>query len=429
MSRSDLLFYAGGECFAKYGTPSRRTHPSEDVAETFTRTGTAYYVDRAGVLKIAEANALRTEWTGALFDTPVLLLEDARTNEVTFSEELDNGAWTKLNSSISADAIAAPDGATTADKIVEDGTASAQHGIERAQTIVADTINSITWFAKAGERTKLEVQIDGGAGTNKIVGTYDLSAGTVAAVVEGGAVSGGFVRIAALANSWYRCTLGGIITGDTSVSLRVKLHDGSRSTYNGDSSSGAYVWGIQYEENAAFESSYIQTVGSTVTRNAETLSFPFPFKPQEMTVYAKFIEAGTAAENQSLRLWHIGSAGIGTDPRMEMEAGSGIAYRVFHDNGTTAVSSNGTGAPSIGDTVETRAVLATDGSVVGAISINSGAESVGSASAANTIVSPWAGQLLYVNSGGTSNRGWNRFHAIKIARGTKTLAQMRALGV
>ena len=80
MAAQDLILYAGGEVYEKYGTLSKRTSLEEDVSETFTRTGTAYYVDRAGVLKIAEANVLRTEWTGASFDTPTLLLEDARTN-------------------------------------------------------------------------------------------------------------------------------------------------------------------------------------------------------------------------------------------------------------------------------------------------------------------------------------------------------------
>ena len=64
--RSDLIFYAGAECYEKYGVLSRMTHPSEDVAETFTRTGTDYYVDRAGVLRIAEA-FLREAATRELF--------------------------------------------------------------------------------------------------------------------------------------------------------------------------------------------------------------------------------------------------------------------------------------------------------------------------------------------------------------------------
>ena len=125
---SQILFYAGGRSLELFGTPSRRVAPiarrGEDIIETFTRaTPPASYIDANGEIKLAEVDALRIDMVDldgdGVRETPAFVVEDARDNDFTRAEELNDGVWTKLNASCAGGDInttTAPDGKTTADK-------------------------------------------------------------------------------------------------------------------------------------------------------------------------------------------------------------------------------------------------------------------------------------------------------------------------
>ena len=425
MALAPDLLYLGGECLSRLGTLTQRSAPWEDEAETFTRTGQAQYVERNGVLKLADANLARVEWvspdSAGLRSTPALLLEDASTNGFTRAEALDNAVWVKARCSITADDETAPDGAATMDKIVEDGTASSTHNVKRnTPTLTNDTNQAFSFFAKADERTELRAELVGKDGaTNSAF--FDLAAGVVGTTVNCTA------RIEALANGIYRCFVETVDCGNggTTPVIGIFLSSGSETlTYNGDSASGLHVWGIDYEVDKSFCSSYVQTVASTVTRNVEVFYADFPWAPQEMTVYAKFIELGTV-QISSARVLQISNA-ANADARLFLIESGGF-YRFQHDNGPTAVSSTQAVAPSLGDTVELRGLLASTGRCTIGQSINSAAEVVAAQSGAAALAAAWSGERCYINSVGTTGKGFAAFEAVKINRGTKTMAEMRAL--
>ena len=427
---SDLIFHAGAECYSLYGTLSKRTSEEEDVAETFTRAAEAnagYYVDRAGVLKQAETNVLRTEWTGSSFDTPNLLLEDARTNGFTFSEQMDNAAWLKDQATVTANPATAPDGATTADKLVEDSTASALHRIRRDTPALTDnTDTAFSVYAKAEERLEFELRVVDKAGTS--VGSwFNVSTGLKGTAFGSPAA----VRMTKFPDGWYRCeVVVDAASGATAPSFRLAMGSGGEtSVYNGDGTSGLYFWGVQIEVDKPFASSYIKTVASTVTRNAETLSFPFVAPPQEMTVYVKFVEGGTTLTGTTTRLFKIGSTVSAAAPFLHIRNVSG-KYGGTWDGGVLSSPSTMATAPSIADAVELRLTLSGAGVYQLHQSINSAAETSASSQVGDPLPTTWAGQLLFFNgSGDTSKLGFNKFRSIKVARGTKTMAEMRALGV
>ena len=396
----------------------------------FTRSGTAYYVDKDGQLATVATDVERTEWVDldgdGIFGTPTLLLEDARTNLLLRSEDITT-TWGNITSNDTANVATAPDGTTTADKFFDDSTEASTHILHQTVAKAASSLDyAFTVYVKAVEYSKFQLRLSEATVAHGVKATFDLTAEAAGAVASfGSGWTAGSSRITPLANGWYRCEMTG--TSDTTTSIRslIFLDNGTGTTYNGDGASGVYVWGLQLEQ-AAFASSYIKTAGSTVTRNAETCYFDFPFDPREMTVYAELIERGSIGSVGETRILHIGSATSTADPRLTIHLAT-TDYRVQHDNATTTVTSTLAAAPSIGDTNELRAVLAANGSVQLHQSVNSAAETSAVATAANALGSAWAATRIYPNSAGASLRGFNAFRSIKIARGTKTMEQMRVM--
>src|SRR6266849_2462387 len=88
-----VLFAAGGDILAKYGTLVKRTWPAdrggEALKETFTRVGSAWAIGRNGLYVPHPANTPRVEWVTDplnLVLQPYLLLEAAGTNVIENSD-------------------------------------------------------------------------------------------------------------------------------------------------------------------------------------------------------------------------------------------------------------------------------------------------------------------------------------------------------
>lgn len=193
-----------------------------------------------------------------------LLIEEQRVNLLTYSEQFDNAAWTKTGATVSANATAAPDGTTTADKLVEN-TATATHQIAQGANVVSGTSYTVSVYAKAAERTRLQINTNLiSAGFVYITAKFDLSTGVVSSVDAGLTAS-----IQAVGNGWYRCVVTGTAGATTSKDFILNLLDASgNASYTGNGTSGIFLWGAQLEAGA-FATSYIPTVASTVTRSAD----------------------------------------------------------------------------------------------------------------------------------------------------------------
>ncbi len=423
MANAPDLAFIGGECLTRLGTLSQRTAQWEDEAETHTRSSEAFLIERDGVLKTADANIPRIEWvdddSDGVRETPVLLLEAARTNGWTFSEQLDNAAWTKFQATISANATTAPDGVITADKLVEDGTDN-EHKVFRATpALTNDTVQPFSFFAKAAERIWVVAETIDKANSTKRT-WINLSTG-----VLGTTAAGHSVTIENVGKNWYRIKVewdSG--TGATAPRGTVLLADADNSfSYQGDNSSGVYMWGMQFETDQPFVSSYIQTAGATATRTADTIYSDFLWVPQGLTVYLKFIESGSIDVDGGAIL-NIG-AGNGNAPYLRVLQQNTPGYRGLHNNNSTSEQSLYSAVvPSIDDTVELRVTLTSAGLVNLFQSINSGAEAAGNTPSANELASAWSDTRVYLNGHDPS---FGKYKALKIHRGIRSLVFMRAL--
>jgi trimeric autotransporter adhesin len=112
-----------------------------DVA--ITRASVKYVYDRSGKVVQVAANTLAVTYDPAdLTKAPYALIEAAATNAATWSQDYTNAAWTKTQLTVIADAAVAPDGATTADKLVPTASNS-YHALSRGFSVVAG--KGYTW--------------------------------------------------------------------------------------------------------------------------------------------------------------------------------------------------------------------------------------------------------------------------------------------
>jgi len=186
-----------------------------------------------------------------------LLIEEQRTNLVTYSETFSNAAWTKNNCTISASA--APSGENTASLLVPSSNGNAN--LYNAVT-ASSAAYTVSVYAKASGKSWVYVLTP--AGSSSALAYFNVSTGVVGSTV--GSVT---ASITPAGNGWYRCQITGT-TASSYCQFGVCDADGSlTATVSG--SNGAIFWGAQLEAGS-FATSYIPTVAASVTRSADVAS-------------------------------------------------------------------------------------------------------------------------------------------------------------
>lgn len=192
-----------------------------------------------------------------------LLIEEARTNLLVRSQELDAASWTKSNAAVTADVTTAPDGTTTADRVASTATASV--AVQQSAAVGAAYATASIFVKKGSGATEanvfrlrnmttattlLEVSIDhDGGGVTYVTG----SSGAVL-----GAAADGWRRLALSA-------LSGVSSGD---SLRFDVCFVGTAAGSGVHAS---VWGAQLE-SGRWASAYTPSGATTASRGADSLT-------------------------------------------------------------------------------------------------------------------------------------------------------------
>lgn len=220
---------------------------------TATRATTATYVDRYGVVKTAAIDELREESEG-------WLIEGASTNANTFSEDFTDSDYTKEGVTVTANNAFAPDGTATADEITEN-TANARHRVFKSVFVTSGVKVTVSVFAKRNGRNFIELPAIINNGLADKDALFDLLNGTSTAG-----------KIEPLGDDWFRCSHT-YTTSNTSLTYQVRLSDGASISYEGDGTSGVFLWGLQVEE-LPFATSYIPTTTAAATRAADVITAP-----------------------------------------------------------------------------------------------------------------------------------------------------------
>lgn len=243
-------------------------------AMTFTRASTAYRVNPLGVMELMPVDRLRADYVPVTKALVRMLLERAATNLLLRSEEINNAAWGNALLTVSANAALAPNGTMTADKLVEGtGTIDPRTG----QSVTGQAVGALFTFScffKAGERNFVQLEINDGAGTNRVKAIFDLSNGTIALpATNDGNASGAVARIRDFGGGIYRCSISGSpSSAGTTKRAQIRLRNSAvDAPYAADGTSGLFAWGAQLEAGN-YATSYIPTTSAQVTRSADELS-------------------------------------------------------------------------------------------------------------------------------------------------------------
>lgn len=272
-----------------------------DSRITFTRASSATYFDASGVMQTASTNVARFTHNPDTLQSLGLLIEESRTNLLTYSEQFDNAAWTKTGATISANAASAPDATTTADKIVESA-ATASHRVSQAISVTSGKTYTTSVFVKAAERSIFQIFYSSGEFGLNAYANFNLASGSVGTVGSAATAS-----MKSAGGGWYTCILSVPATATNAASqaffqIVPSTTSARAEQYAGDGTSGIYVWGAQCEAGS-FATSYIPTTSATVTRAADNASmtgsnFSDWYNQSEGTFVVKGVQGGTAATSR-----------------------------------------------------------------------------------------------------------------------------------
>ena len=166
----------------------------------------------------------------------------------------------KQVSGFSAPSVDSPLGAF---KLVE-GSNNGQHWFYNSSSLSANTDYTISLFAKFNGRKNMAINIYNGSSSDYAY--YDIQNGAIL-----NTPSDAKATITPISNGWYRLTYTreALTTG---ANYRIALADNTPSeSYQGDGTSGAYIFGAQIEEQS-YATSYIKTSGTTISRTADSAS-------------------------------------------------------------------------------------------------------------------------------------------------------------
>jgi hypothetical protein len=266
-----------------------------------------------------------------------LLLEPQRTNSATFSESFNNAAYTKSQTSVTANAIASPDGNTSADFIIPSVT-SGLHSVLLGGASVSSGTHTLSVFAKQGLYKNLLVWFDGHSGG------VGVNLDTLAVFRDEN--NSGY-KIENYGNGWVRISVTCAISKASPPNFYI--YDNSATpviSWAGNGTDGLYLWGAQLEAGA-YATSYIPTLGASVTRVADacsktgissligqtegTLFVDFNWEQKSGVFFVNSISDGTTSNEIFMAF------GSTADNRLRFSiASSGVGASVSFDSATLA---------------------------------------------------------------------------------------------
>lgn len=237
-----------------------------DPMISFVRNTGGSYVGADRFIKYVGINEPRFQYDPLTGESLGLIIEESRTNLVSYSQDFDNLILTDAVV-LQNDGIA-PDGTQTADKIIATDTLYPRvHAL-----FIYPLLNksySASIFAKAGSVNFLHGTFENESIINIFRFSVNLLTGQSTIIGLNGAITG-TIETEKFPNDYWKIKL----TFQVPTADNYFLFFGPADAYqsvNASIDSSIYLWGAQFEEGIS-PTSYIPTFGSTKTRSADVAS-------------------------------------------------------------------------------------------------------------------------------------------------------------
>ena len=233
-------------------------------SQDFTRATTGTFIGSNGQIQTAAINAPRFTHDPVTREVQGLLIEEARTNLVLYSDQFENSVWSKAAVTVTENEENAPNGTATADKIFEK-TDNAQHFLEQSGLPTSAGFYTQSIFLKAGTIEDCALSV---VHLGEIVGTSTVNVNLSLGTISGATHLIISTSIEELSNEWFRASITYELTG-AATSVRMRVFAGLSSVRVGNTANFIYIWGAQAEEEGGGPTSYIPTTSAQVIRAAD----------------------------------------------------------------------------------------------------------------------------------------------------------------
>lgn len=216
-----------------------------------TRDSIATRVNKEGLIEVVGKDKLRIDYTDST--KGVALLEPARTNYVTYSEEMSNAFWslaysgTGIAATVTDNYTTSPDGTQNASRLQFDrgtGTTAVNFSLIESTSIAPSSGDfTISFYAKTLSGTSANLLCYLGGTTSGVGDVFELT------------------------NEWQRFTLSATASTNGQILFGTRAGSGFHYT-GGDQTLDVAIWGVQ-KEQGSYATSYIPTSGSATQRQSD----------------------------------------------------------------------------------------------------------------------------------------------------------------
>ena len=246
---------------------------------------------------------------------PKLLLEPQRSNLALFSEQFDNAGWNKAAASVTANNSVSPDGYANADLITSSGAAGYVYPSNtNVFAAAAGATYSYSVYLKAGTASIISLLV---SATATYTGVFNLSTGVATTSTANTTAS-----MSSVGNGWYRCI---IVCSSVANSAYSELQIGRVASGLTFSAYGAQL------EAGAYATSYIPTLGASVTRGADECSKTGISSLIGQTEGTLFVEFAIKIVSEARRILCISDGSISN--RVVLAIESSNQFRALITNG------------------------------------------------------------------------------------------------
>ena len=286
---------------AAQGTKFYSVLPSDGVGDfQFSRLSSGTRIAPTGLIETVPIATSRLNYdllNGKVVNCPHYILEPASTNILTYSQKFSQ--WTQTSTTNTDNQITSPDGSLNASLITEDSTLATKFTFLNPTVTINE--HTLSFFGKYKGRF-LQVLF----GNNDVSGNpyinFDLQNG----IFDNNGVTNPSIEF--FGNGWYKCSLtvtSAVTTGFGVLFSTIPFLTSSRLTlYQGDGTSGVYLWGAQLEQSS-YPTSYIPTNGTAISRIAESADFSgnaATFNDSEGVLYAEIAALANDGTNRQISI-------------------------------------------------------------------------------------------------------------------------------